>query len=104
MLGFAALGQGRHTSERNPYRRGRASLPRGGGEDGARSPNCLASWRWRRRTGAITGARSGSAERGLALSREVGERQAISSCALNLATLAQAEGDHERAGSCFERG
>jgi DNA-binding NarL/FixJ family response regulator len=40
----------------------------------------------------------------LALSREVGERQAISTALYTLATLAQADGDHERAGDLFEEG
>ncbi|HKH10249.1 MAG TPA: helix-turn-helix transcriptional regulator [Rubrobacter sp.] len=44
------------------------------------------------------------AERALELSREVGERQAISAALYTLATLAQAEGDHGRAGDLFEEG
>ena len=44
------------------------------------------------------------AQRGLALSREVGERQAISTALYTLATLAQAECDHERAQNLFEEG
>jgi DNA-binding CsgD family transcriptional regulator len=44
------------------------------------------------------------AERGLALSRQVGERQAISAALYTLATLAQAERDQERARDLLEEG
>jgi DNA-binding NarL/FixJ family response regulator len=40
----------------------------------------------------------------LALSREVGERQAITAALYTLATLAQAEHDHEHARALFEEG
>jgi DNA-binding CsgD family transcriptional regulator len=44
------------------------------------------------------------AERGLAISREIGERQAITSALYTLAILAQTEGENERARNMFEEG
>ena len=66
-------------------------------------PPCSITWQGLDSTRAIARAKR-LAERGLSLSREVGDRQGISHALYILAMMAQAERDHEQARGLFEEG
>jgi non-specific serine/threonine protein kinase len=101
--GFAASGQGHHQRAITLNEESVHLFLEVGEKWGAAIQLCFLAVAWRDRGGDHGRARR-LAERGLALSREVGERQSISAALYILATLAQAEGDHERARNLLEEG
>jgi DNA-binding NarL/FixJ family response regulator len=96
---FAANGQGRHQLAIALNEEAVNLFLEEGEKWGAAIQLCFLAVAWRDH-----GRAKRLAEQGLALSREVGERQTITAALYTLATLAQAERDHERARDLFEEG